>query len=125
MKCSLGISHFLEEISKLSYSVVFLYFFALITEKGFLIFSAFRCLYVSFSPLLFASFLFTAICNASPESITNSMDVSLSELQEMVMDREAWRAEIHGVTKSQTQLSDGNELTNLIVHFFVEQKHTL
>ena len=33
-------------------------------------------------------------------------DVSLSELQEMVMDREAWRAAIHGVTKSQTQLSD-------------------
>ena len=53
------------------------------------------------------------------------MDVSLSELQEMVMDREAWSAEIHGVTKSQTQLSDGNELTNLIVHFLVEQKHTL
>ena len=38
--------------------------------------------------------------------ITDSMDVSLSELQEVVMDREAWRAEIHGVTKSQTQLSD-------------------
>ena len=38
MKCSLGISNFLEEISRLSHSVVFLYFFALITEKGFLIF---------------------------------------------------------------------------------------
>ena len=59
------------------------------------------------------------------DGITDSMDVSLSELQEMVMDREAWSAEIHGVTKSQTQLSDGNELTNLIVHFLVEQKHTL
>ena len=40
------------------------------------------------------------------DGITSSMDVSLSELQEVVMDREAWRAEIHGVTKSQTQLSD-------------------
>ena len=38
--------------------------------------------------------------------ITDLMDVSLSELQEMVMDREAWHAAIHGVTKSQTRLSD-------------------
>ena len=40
------------------------------------------------------------------DGITDPMDMSLSELQELVMDREVWRAAIHGVVKSQTQLSD-------------------
>ena len=55
MKCSLGISNFLEEISSLSLSIVFLYFFALITEEGFLIspcYSLELCIQMSFFPLL-------------------------------------------------------------------------
>ena len=45
-----------------------------------------------------------------PDGITDSIDVSLSELRKMVMDREAWRAVIHGVAKSGTRLSDWTEL---------------
>ena len=47
--------------------------------------------------------------------ITDSMDMSLSELRELVMDREAWRAVIHGVTKSRTRLSDWTELKLTII----------
>ena len=74
MKCSLGISNFPEDISSLSQSVAFLYFFALIAEEGFLISSCYslelciQMLYLSFSPLLFTSLLFTAICKASSDS---------------------------------------------------------
>ena len=73
MKCSLGISNFLEEISSLFHSIVFLYFFALITEKSFLspCYSLELCIQmgISFlSPLPLASRLFSATCKASSDN---------------------------------------------------------
>ena len=74
MKCSLGISNFLEEISSLSYSIVFLYFFVLITEEGFLIslcYSLELCIQmgVSFlSSFAFSFSSFSAICKASSDN---------------------------------------------------------
>ena len=52
------------------------------------------------------------------DAITNSMDVSLSELQDLVMDREAWRAAIHGIAKSWTRLCDWTELKKKIYFLF-------
>ena len=51
------------------------------------------------------------------DGITDSMEVSLSELRDLVMDREAWCAGIHGVAKSRTRLSDSTELSYFHFHF--------
>ena len=58
------------------------------------------------------------------DSITDSMDMSLSRLREMVMDREAWCAVIHGVSKSQTRLSDWTEL-NVLDNFTNRRGHLM
>ena len=59
------------------------------------------------------------------DGITDSMDMSLGKLRELVMDREAWRAVVHGVTRSQTRLSDWTELICLCVFWPERKKETM
>ena len=71
MECSFGISNFLEELSSLFHSIIFLYFFALIAEEGFLISPCYfleLCIQMVISSLPLASILFSAICKASSDN---------------------------------------------------------
>jgi len=114
MKCSLDISAFLEEISSLSHFVVFLYFFALITDEGFLFFKP------NYRILILSLLNFSLLVLAIPRMY--SREGNGTPLQyfylENPMDGGGWWATVHGVAKSQTQLSS----FTFIFHFHALEK---
>ena len=122
MKCSLSISNFLEEISSLSHSVVFLYFFALITKEGFLISlailwnSAFKWAYLSFSALPFTSLLITPIWKPS---LDNHFDFLRFFFLGMVLITASYTVSWTSGHSSSGTLSIRSNALNLFVTFTV------
>ena len=100
MKCSFGISDFLEEIPSLSHSIVFLYFFALITEEGFLISSCYSlelCIQMFISFLFSFAFWFIILSKSVPRSWTVASDLFLEWYPWRGLFGGEWRGEKEGL----------------------------
>ena len=101
MKCSLGISNFLEEIFSLSHSIVFLYFFALITEEGFLIspsYSLELCIQMGVSFLFFFAFSFSSFLSCLNCGVGEDSRESLEGTRSDRVSDELWM-EVHDIVQ--------------------------